>query len=341
MKNSSIFYLVIILLIYSNLFAAPPASQTSESKTQKQDSKDIEINNLKLEIQRLKNEMSKIRTMDNGSGPPIIRPSNMSEDEFIEIHREFQNKQESKNGDYPTSLIMEYKKMMLENPSERSYCYLYDRLLPDSEERSKLTDMMIEKWPNFYYPYLIKLLFLKAQTTPQCTNIVNVIEKLLFLKPESNRSNEFKNELQYYKKSIEGINIATNLKLTYDLSEMRRNNSSSNINVMENGINNININCYIEYKKELKRTTIKFNYLKLIQENGTLILVYELSYSGYYPWTQFAYVYKDGKESNNYETSLYVNSTELLSKNGIITIRIRPDILLDFKEIRLVRFNNM
>lgn len=212
-----IFLLPILFLAPTIVFAEPETNHVLTESTASPSDKDREILKLKLEIEKLKNELNNVRVPINEAEPPIIRPPKMSEQEFIESHRTYQNKQgqESKDGfSYPRSLILRYKKMMDEHPSERSYYYLYARILPTSDA-VELTSRMIQKWPKFAYGYRLKRIQLMGGNPPDCKAALAAAEKEILLDPEA----DTKKDVVFLKQCIDAASNAFKVKLTYDFEK--------------------------------------------------------------------------------------------------------------------------
>jgi len=93
-----------------------------------------------------------------------IKPNDMSDKEFIEWHRNYQDKEQKNNGgSYPTSLVLKYQKLK-EKYNTDAYYYLYARTL-SADEQFKLANEMVKKFPKFAYGY--NLLASKYYDNPQ------------------------------------------------------------------------------------------------------------------------------------------------------------------------------
>lgn len=315
-----IFLFPILFLAPIVVFAEPKTNHGLTESTASPSDKDIEILKLKLEIEKLKNELNNVRVPINEAEPPFVRPPKMSEQEFIESHRTYQNKQgqETKDGfSYPRSLILRYKKMMDDHPSERSYCYLYARLLPTSEA-VELTNRMIQKWPKFAYGYRMRKSQLMKKNPPDCKAALVAAEKEVSLDPES----DTKEDLVFLKQCVDAASNAFKVKLTYDIEK-------DGTTVSGRGKNVFTVSQRHSY--ETKTTTISLKYVGLTK-NGYL---YEVIQKGDFGTLCLLLIPKDGKRIN--DISRFFASKEFKTGNGVSNIYLSVEDMLNLKEIQLTK----
>ena len=319
-----IFLLPILFLAPIVVFAEPKTNHVQIESTASPSDKDIEILKLKLEIEKLKNELNNVRVPINEAEPPFVRPPKMSEQEFIEGHRTHQDKQrqETKDGfSYPRSLILRYKKMMDGHPSERSYCYLYARLLPTSEA-VELTNRMIQKWPKFAYGYRMRKSQLMEKNPPDCKAALAAAEKELSLDPES----DTKERVVFLKQCVDAASNAFKVKLTYDFEKDIFGKTPT---VSGRGMNVFTVSQRQTY--ETKTTTISLKYVGLTK-NGYL---YEVIQKGDFGTLSLLLIPKDGKHIN--DISRFLESKEFKTGNGVGNIYLSVEDMLNLKEIQLAK----
>jgi len=73
--------------------------------------------------------------------------------DIIQLHRLYQNELLKVNKD---TLIKEYKELFEQHPDNPKYIYLYARIIKDTILERKLAKELIEKYPDFYWGYIMK-----------------------------------------------------------------------------------------------------------------------------------------------------------------------------------------
>ncbi len=331
-------YVLILLIVFSS--GAPsevlakqsvqsPVQNLSSTAGPQQDSKDLEILKLKQEIDRLKMELNSDKKISPSSEPPSIRPSSMTEREFIESHRAYQDNQSSIEGNkniYPGSLILRYKKLMSEYPRERTYSYLYARIAPFSE-KSELIQGIVSKYPDFPYGHRLKWNFLlHEKNPPDCKSALISAEREKVLDPELEMNDIF----TFLNQCVTAQEDAPKIILTFDNKSIKE-DADSYTAFSKNADNSITLKKKLF--KSVTNTNIRLKYVGITRKSAGPELHYKITETGDYIYLKLLFVPKTGKQIINKTRN--VNTTEFLTGNGAADLFIGVEDMVSLKEIQI------
>lgn len=313
------------------------AGQKTPSTRTNSEVKDLEIEKLKLEIEKLKNELNKTQSGSQSTAapgePPSKRPNKMSEQEFIELHRTYQDKQGTEKGkgniDYPRSVVLRYKKFMDDSPSDKAYTYLYARLLP-SDKIEPLADLMISKWPDFSYGYRIKwTLSLYNKNPPDCAGALAAIKSEQSKDPNSNELNK---SINFINACLDGISDAQKVKLTYDDDAIKKFGLLDILKVEQHSNTSFTI-ALLKFKRDIKITKVSIDYVGMTQLNTGPGYHFKISEDNDYANIQLLLVPKEGMAIDR---TLFFQATDIKAESGSKSFYIPIHEMIKLKEIRLL-----
>ena len=325
--------LIVVSCIPTKIFAEQAPQAINVGSTQflnsTEEKKDLEIKKLKLEIEKLKKELSGENKPSNSADPPYVRPASMSEQEFIEIHRTYQDEQKNDENHklvYPRSLIIRYKKLMEDMSAERSYSYLYARLLPLEEIDDSIKNLT-KKFPDFSYGY--RLLWhqkLYNTTPPDCKAALIAAERESVLDPAQN----LKDYIIVIKQCISTKDIAPRIRLTYD-SKSNKEDFYTSTNLSNYNHNTVTLKKRLVNTK--KKTNISLEYVGMVQLNTGPGFHYKVTESGDYEYLRLLLIPK--QEVQLSEKSKYISDTDFKTGNGSASIYISVQDMMNLKEIQI------
>lgn len=115
-----------------------------------------EVATLRLEIAEQAGRLKQLSETsdgrgDAGGGPLLeVRPAGMSEKEFIEWHRSYQDERHAGAGGGSMSLRLAYRKLAAAHPDDRAWAYLHERVEP-GDAGCSAARALVSRWPDFGY----------------------------------------------------------------------------------------------------------------------------------------------------------------------------------------------